>query len=127
MDELDEIPRTSKSDETPRFAALQADVGDRSAVQNLVSETIKQFGRLDVIVVSDPQVPSTGLASPFCSQMQAGLVSRTSPTWTKALRTKIGSSACATMCNHISGCAMLGDLSWQSTKELSSQLRLLQE
>jgi len=47
---LQKIPNTSNADAQPRFAAVQADVGDRSAIQRLVSETVKQFGRLDVVV-----------------------------------------------------------------------------
>ena len=51
LDELHKIKTTGIADESPRFAAIQADVGDRDAIQRLVSETISQFGRLDVVVV----------------------------------------------------------------------------
>jgi NAD(P)-dependent dehydrogenase (short-subunit alcohol dehydrogenase family) len=35
---------------SPRFAALRADVGDKAALQELVRDTVSQFGRLDVVV-----------------------------------------------------------------------------
>jgi NAD(P)-dependent dehydrogenase (short-subunit alcohol dehydrogenase family) len=38
------------ANETPRFAALCADVGDKPALQQLVKDTVSQFGRLDVVV-----------------------------------------------------------------------------
>lgn len=47
--ELHNIPRTSQSDESPRFAAFKADVGDKTALQGLVQETVAQFGRLDFV------------------------------------------------------------------------------
>jgi NAD(P)-dependent dehydrogenase (short-subunit alcohol dehydrogenase family) len=50
LKELHEIPRTSLANETPRFAALRADVGDKPALQQLVKDTVSQFGRLDVVV-----------------------------------------------------------------------------
>jgi NAD(P)-dependent dehydrogenase (short-subunit alcohol dehydrogenase family) len=50
LKELHEIPRTSQANATPRFAALRADVGDKPALQQLVKDTVSQFGRLDVVV-----------------------------------------------------------------------------
>ncbi len=41
-------PDTSES--TPRFFAIRADLGERSEIQRLVSETIKVMGRLDLVV-----------------------------------------------------------------------------
>lgn len=50
LKELRGIPQTAQSDEKPRFAALRADVGDKPALQQLVKDTVSQFGRLDVVV-----------------------------------------------------------------------------
>lgn len=50
LKELYGIPQTAQSDEKPRFAALRADVGDKPALQQLVKDTVSQFGRLDVVV-----------------------------------------------------------------------------
>ncbi|KAK4548854.1 hypothetical protein LTR36_008627 [Oleoguttula mirabilis] len=50
LDELHSIPSTTSSGQSPRFEAIQADVGDRPSVQRLVQETISKFGRLDVVV-----------------------------------------------------------------------------
>ena len=50
MDELEKIPNTGPSSQSPRFDSIQADVGDRSAIQRLVQETVSKFGRLDVVV-----------------------------------------------------------------------------
>lgn len=50
IDELNKIPSNASSPESPRFHAIQADVGDRSAIQKLVSETVSTMGRLDVVV-----------------------------------------------------------------------------
>lgn len=52
LDELHQIPNTTTSSpaESPRFAAIQADVGDRTAIQHLVSETTAKFGRIDVVI-----------------------------------------------------------------------------
>lgn len=50
LEELHKIPNTTKSTESPRFESIQADVGDRSAIQKLVSDTVEKFGRLDVVV-----------------------------------------------------------------------------
>lgn len=51
MEELEKIPSsTSSSQESPRFEAFQADVGDRPSIQNLVQQTVAKFGRLDVVV-----------------------------------------------------------------------------
>ena len=50
LKELRGIPQTAQSDEKPRFAALRADVGDKLALQQLVKDTVSQFGRLDVVV-----------------------------------------------------------------------------
>jgi NAD(P)-dependent dehydrogenase (short-subunit alcohol dehydrogenase family) len=52
LDELHKIPRTGISAEQPRFAAIKADVGDRSELQRLVAETVDKFGRIDVVFVS---------------------------------------------------------------------------
>lgn len=50
LDELHGIPRIRSAAQSPRFDAIQADVGDRSAIQRLVQETVAKFGRLDVVV-----------------------------------------------------------------------------
>lgn len=50
LDELHNIPSTAPSGQSPRFESIQADVGDRAAIQKLVQETITKFGRLDVVV-----------------------------------------------------------------------------
>lgn len=50
VEELNNIPSTHTSPESPRFHAIQGDVGDKAALQNLVRETIKTMGRLDVVV-----------------------------------------------------------------------------
>lgn len=53
LDELHDVPNTygtADSAQSPRFDAIQADVGDRSSIQRLVQETISRFGRLDVVV-----------------------------------------------------------------------------
>ena len=50
LKELHEVPRTSQSKETPRFAAIRADVGDKPALQQLVKDTVSQFGRLDIVI-----------------------------------------------------------------------------
>ena len=50
LEELEKIPSTSSSQESPRFEAFQADVGDRPSIQNLVQQTVAKFGRLDVVV-----------------------------------------------------------------------------
>jgi NAD(P)-dependent dehydrogenase (short-subunit alcohol dehydrogenase family) len=54
LKELHAIPRPSTQqqaeDAAPRFAALRADVGDKTALQGLVRDTVSQFGRLDVVV-----------------------------------------------------------------------------
>ncbi|PPJ57979.1 hypothetical protein CBER1_11471 [Cercospora berteroae] len=53
INELQKIPSTagsSSSQESPRFEAFQADVGDRSAIQNLVQQTVAKFGRLDLVI-----------------------------------------------------------------------------
>jgi NAD(P)-dependent dehydrogenase (short-subunit alcohol dehydrogenase family) len=53
LKELNAIPRAStqqQADVSPRFAALRADVGDKTALQGLVRDTLSQFGRLDVVV-----------------------------------------------------------------------------
>ncbi|SMQ52020.1 unnamed protein product [Zymoseptoria tritici ST99CH_1A5] len=49
--ELETIPNTSNSASTsPRFAAFQADVGSRPALQDLVHQTVSTFGRIDLVV-----------------------------------------------------------------------------
>lgn len=54
LKELHAIPTNTTQqqagDASPRFAALRADVGDKTALQRLVRDTISQFGRLDVVV-----------------------------------------------------------------------------
>ena len=50
VEELNKIPSTGGSVESPRFDAIQADVGDKAALQRLVKDTISKFGRLDVVV-----------------------------------------------------------------------------
>ncbi|KAK5115533.1 hypothetical protein LTR62_001192 [Meristemomyces frigidus] len=50
IEELHKIPSTSGSEQSPRFELLQADVGDRPSVKQLVEDTITKFGRLDVVV-----------------------------------------------------------------------------
>lgn len=48
--EVEAIQPAYASSESPRFAAIQADLAQRSDVQRLVSETVDKFGRLDVVV-----------------------------------------------------------------------------
>jgi NAD(P)-dependent dehydrogenase (short-subunit alcohol dehydrogenase family) len=48
--ELSKIPSSHSSPTTPRFHVLQADVSSKVSVQNLVADTIKTMGRLDVVV-----------------------------------------------------------------------------
>lgn len=50
VEELNKIPSNSASKSVPRFAAIQADVCDKAAIQRLVQETVDQFGRIDVCV-----------------------------------------------------------------------------
>lgn len=50
IDELEKIPTTASSAQSPRFQAFQADVGDRPSIQKLVEQTVSTFGRLDVVV-----------------------------------------------------------------------------
>ncbi|CAK4031701.1 Granaticin polyketide synthase ketoacyl reductase 2 [Lecanosticta acicola] len=50
LEELEKIPNTAASTQSPRFEAFQADVGDRPSIQKLVGRTISTFGRLDVVV-----------------------------------------------------------------------------
>ncbi|KAF2240842.1 oxidoreductase ucpA [Trematosphaeria pertusa] len=50
VDELSKIPSTHSSPASPRFHILQADVSSRPSVENLVKETLKTMGRLDVVV-----------------------------------------------------------------------------
>lgn len=49
IEELHKIPSIEPVDGA-RFEAIQADVGDRPSVQRMVEDTIKKFGRLDVVV-----------------------------------------------------------------------------
>jgi NAD(P)-dependent dehydrogenase (short-subunit alcohol dehydrogenase family) len=47
------IPNTTSSsapEDSPRFGVFRADIGDRSAVQKLVQDTLNTFGRIDVVV-----------------------------------------------------------------------------
>jgi NAD(P)-dependent dehydrogenase (short-subunit alcohol dehydrogenase family) len=49
--ELNAIPSTLPGAVSePRFLAVKADVGDKTSVQNLVAETVKDMGRLDVVI-----------------------------------------------------------------------------
>ncbi|CAI6334626.1 unnamed protein product [Periconia digitata] len=50
LEELNSTPCTHSSPENPRFHLLQADVSSKDAVENLVKETLKTMGRLDVVV-----------------------------------------------------------------------------
>ncbi|KAF2268598.1 oxidoreductase ucpA [Lojkania enalia] len=50
LKELSSIPNLHPSPSTPRFHILQADVSSRSSVESLVRDTIKQMGRLDIVV-----------------------------------------------------------------------------
>ncbi|KAF2770445.1 NAD(P)-binding protein [Teratosphaeria nubilosa] len=50
LDELHELPSAPPATPSPRFKAIQADVGSRSEIQRLVQETIAKLGRLDVVV-----------------------------------------------------------------------------
>ncbi|KAF2661826.1 oxidoreductase ucpA [Lophiostoma macrostomum CBS 122681] len=50
VEELTSVPSTHPSPASPRFHLLQADVSSKPSVQNLVAETIKTMGRLDVVV-----------------------------------------------------------------------------
>ena len=50
LKELHGIPQTAQSNEKPRFAAIRTDVGDKPALQQLVKDTVSQFGRLYVVV-----------------------------------------------------------------------------
>ncbi|KAK4497990.1 hypothetical protein PRZ48_010646 [Zasmidium cellare] len=49
LEELEKIPSTTPS-ESPRFSSIQADVGDRPSIQELVRQTVATFGRLDVVI-----------------------------------------------------------------------------
>lgn len=48
--ELEKVPSTASSKASPRFESIQADVGDRASVQDLVKKTVAKFGRIDVVV-----------------------------------------------------------------------------
>lgn len=50
VDELSNVPLTHSSPANPRFHILQADVSSKPSVENLVKETLKTMGRLDVVV-----------------------------------------------------------------------------
>ena len=50
IEELNRIPSTNAQPQSPRFHAIQADVGDKAAVQRLIDETVSTMGRLDVVV-----------------------------------------------------------------------------
>jgi len=43
-------PTYSSSSSSPRFAAIRADLSQRSEVQRLVQETVDKMGRLDVVI-----------------------------------------------------------------------------
>ncbi|KAJ9501189.1 hypothetical protein H2202_002983 [Exophiala xenobiotica] len=48
--EASAIPATYEMGPEPRFHAIKADISQRSEIQRLVSETVSQMGRLDVVV-----------------------------------------------------------------------------
>lgn len=53
LEDLESIASTSRHDShipEPRCLAIQADISKRSEIQRLVSETVAQMGRLDVVV-----------------------------------------------------------------------------
>jgi NAD(P)-dependent dehydrogenase (short-subunit alcohol dehydrogenase family) len=50
LTELTSIPSTHSNPTQPRIHLLQADVSSKPAVENLVAETVKTMGRLDVVV-----------------------------------------------------------------------------
>lgn len=50
LKELEAIPSTQPDPAQPRFLSLRADCADRAAVGSLVTQTLEQMGRLDVVV-----------------------------------------------------------------------------
>lgn len=50
MEKLNAIPCTHPNPSSPRFNVLQADVGEKNDLEYLIEETIKEFGRLDIVV-----------------------------------------------------------------------------
>jgi NAD(P)-dependent dehydrogenase (short-subunit alcohol dehydrogenase family) len=50
LKELGTLQPTSEKDQTPRCHAIRADVSQRSSLINLVEETMKVMGRLDLVV-----------------------------------------------------------------------------
>ncbi|CZT25779.1 related to cis-1,2-dihydro-1,2-dihydroxynaphthalene dehydrogenase [Ramularia collo-cygni] len=50
IEELNKIPSSNGTSDSPRFESFRADVGDRPAVQKLVQDTVTTFGRIDVVV-----------------------------------------------------------------------------
>lgn len=50
IEELNKIPSSNTSPDSPRFESFRADIGERPAVQKLVQETLATFGRIDVVV-----------------------------------------------------------------------------
>ncbi|KAF2195347.1 oxidoreductase ucpA [Zopfia rhizophila CBS 207.26] len=50
LTELSSIPSAHSSPTSPRFHLIQADASSKPSVQNLVAETIRTMGRLDVVV-----------------------------------------------------------------------------
>lgn len=50
IQELNQIPSTVTSTDSPRFHAIKADIGNRDSINTLVQETITTMGRLDLVV-----------------------------------------------------------------------------
>ncbi|KAK3207903.1 hypothetical protein GRF29_96g806175 [Pseudopithomyces chartarum] len=50
VEELSTIPSIHSNPTTPRFHIVQADVSSKSSVETLVKDTIKEMGRLDVVI-----------------------------------------------------------------------------
>lgn len=50
LSDLSSIPSTHPSPQTPRFHAVRADVGLKSAVHSLVKETHQAMGRIDIVI-----------------------------------------------------------------------------
>lgn len=50
VEELRNISSNDAQNETPRFECIQADVGDKAALDRMVKDVVDRFGRLDVVV-----------------------------------------------------------------------------
>lgn len=50
VDELHKLPSNDERNESPRFECIQADVGDKAALDRMVKDVVDRFGRLDVVV-----------------------------------------------------------------------------